>query len=82
MEQSRGEEGWIYVIPVEQLTVKEFVSTFLIKNFGNFSYHSWHFTSAKLVVVLQEKMMFGFLVLLFLSAFRGAGLSVHGGLPA
>lgn len=34
---------------MEQLTVEEFVSTIPIKNFGNFSYHSWHFTLAKLV---------------------------------
>lgn len=48
-EQSCGEEVWLDVIPVEQLTVKEFVSTFPIKNFSNFSYHSWHFPLAKLV---------------------------------
>lgn len=31
-EQSCGEEGWLYVIPVEQLAVKEIVPVFPTEN--------------------------------------------------
>ena len=55
-EQSCGEEGWLYVIPVEQLAVKEIISTFSTENLGYCSYHSCHFILGK---------SFGFLVLLF-----------------
>lgn len=68
---------------MEQLAVKEIVSTFPTENLGYFSYCSWHFILAKLLWCYRGGCRLGsFLVLLFLAAVRGAGLSVHEGLLA
>lgn len=59
-EQSCGEEGWLYVIPVEQLAVKKIVSTCPTENLGYFSYSSQHFILAKLLWCCREGCHLGF----------------------